>query len=151
MNYSRSGGANHVQTNLTTCSDSRTWNILVGAATRALEGAGLAPKRVPGRGRSNIWEVEENGRRMRVSIRTTKDRWFAFPPLEKGTKWKTLDDVDIVVVAAVDDPDDPRQVEVYRFDAEEVRKRFRCVLRCQDESRADGEKRFRDVAGSRRR
>ena len=105
-------------------SDSRTWNILVGAATRALEGAGLAPKRVPGRGRSNIWEVEENGRRMRVSIRTTKDRWFAFPPLEKGTKWKTLDDVDIVVVAAVDDPDDPRQVEVYRFDAEEVRKRF---------------------------
>ena len=108
--------------------DSRTWNMLVGAATCALEGAGLAPKRVPGRGRSNIWEVEENGRHKRVSIRTTKDRWFAFPPLnsalKKGAKWKTLDDVDIVVVAAVDDRDDPRNVEVYRFDAEEVRRRF---------------------------
>ena len=32
--------------------------------------------------------------------------------------------MDIVIVAAVDDPDDPRNVEVYRFDAEEVRKRF---------------------------
>ena len=87
-------------------------------------GAGFAPKRVPGRGRSNIWEVEENGRHKRVSIRTTKDRWFAFPPLNKGTKWKTLDDVAIVIVAAVDDRDDPRNVEVYRFDAEVVRKRF---------------------------
>ena len=105
-------------------SDSLTWAILVGAATRALRDAGFAPKRVPGRGRSNIWEVEENGRHKRVSIRTTKDRWFAFPPLKKGTKWKTLDDVAIVIVAAVDARDDPRNVEVYRFDAEEVRKRF---------------------------
>ena len=103
---------------------SRTWNLLVGAATLALRGAGLAPKRLPGRGRSNIWEVEESGRHKRVSIRTTKDRWFAFPPLKKGTKWKTLDDVDVVVVAAVDDRDDPRNLEVYRFDAEEVRNRF---------------------------
>ena len=103
---------------------SRTWAILVGAATRTLGDAGLAPKRVPGRGRANTWEVEENGRHKRVSIRTTKDRFFAFPPLEKGTQWKTLDDVDIVVVVAVDDRDDPRNVEVYRFDAEEVRRRF---------------------------
>ena len=102
------------------------WSMLVGAATRALRSAGLVPKRVPGRGRSNIWEVEERGRRMRVSIRTTKDRWFAFALLirKKATTWKTLDDVDIVIVAAVDDLDDPRKVEVYRFDAEEVRKRF---------------------------
>jgi len=104
--------------------DSPAWSLLVGAATRALGGAGLAPKRVPGRGRANIWEVEENGRHKRVSIRTTKDRWIAFPPLEKGTKWKTLDDVDIVVVAAVDDRDDPRNVEVHKFDAAEVRRRF---------------------------
>ena len=98
--------------------------MLVGAATLALRGAGLAPIRVPGRGRSNIWDVEESGQHKRVSIRTTKNRRFAFPPLETGTKWRTLDDVDIVVVAAVDDYDDPRNVEVYRFDAEDVRKRF---------------------------
>ena len=105
-------------------SDSRTWRILVSAATRALEGEGFAPKRVPGRGRSNIWEIEENGHQKRVSVRTTKDRWFAFPPLKKGTRWKTLDDVDVVVVAAVDDRDDPNSIEVYRFDAGEVRMRF---------------------------
>ena len=52
------------------------------------------------------------------------DRWFAFPPLKGGTKWKTLDDVDVVIVAAVDDRDDPQRIEVYRFDAVEVRKRF---------------------------
>ena len=106
-------------------SDSRTWAILVGAATRALREAGFAPKRVPGRGRSNVWEVQENGRRKRVSIRTTKNRWFAFPPREKGTKWKTLDDVALVVVAAVDDRENPQNVKVYRFDAEEVRRRFK--------------------------
>ena len=105
-------------------SDSQTWNILVGAATRALEDNGFEPERVPGRGRSNIWEIEEYGQRRRVSIRTTKNRWFAFPPLKNGTKWKTLDDVDIAIVAAVDDRDDPRNVEVYRFDATETRERF---------------------------
>ena len=52
------------------------------------------------------------------------DRWFAFPPLKGGTKWKTLDDVDVVIVAAVDDRDDPQRIEVYWFDAVEVRKRF---------------------------
>lgn len=102
----------------------QTWSLLVRAATHALEGAGLALKRVPGRGRANTWKIEENGQHKRVSIRTTRNRWIAFPPLEKGTKWKTLDDVDIVVVAAVDDGDDPRNVEVYRFDAAEVRRRF---------------------------
>jgi hypothetical protein len=105
-------------------SDSRTWNILVAAATRALKGEGFVPERVPGRGRSNVWEIEENGQRKRISIRTTKDRWFAFQPLKKGTEWKTLDDVDIVIVAAVDDRDDPNAVEIYRFDAGEVRQRF---------------------------
>ena len=79
---------------------------------------------MPGRGRSNTWEIQEDGRSKRVSIRTTKDRWFAFQPLEGGKKWKTLDDVEIVVVAAVDKRDDPHSIKVYRFDADEVRQRF---------------------------
>ena len=120
-----------------------SWAILVGAATRALEGAGFAPKRVPGRGRSNTWEVEENGRHKLVSIRTTKDRWIAFQPLKKGTKWKTLDNVAIVIVAAVDDCDDPRNVEVYRFDAEVVRKRFDASYA----ARIDAEQTVRDDFG----
>jgi hypothetical protein len=105
-------------------SDQQTWSILVRAAKRALEVQGFALTRVPGRGRSNVWKIERQGKTQRASIRTTKDRWFAFPPLKRGTKWKTLDDVDVVIVAAVNDRDDPRNVEVYLFDAAEVRRRF---------------------------
>ena len=101
-----------------------TRTVLVGAAKRALEEEGLTPSRIPGRGMSNTWRIEEDGCHKRVSIRTSRNRWFAFPPLEEGKKWKTLDDVDIVVVATVDDRDAPRDIEVYRFDASEVRKRF---------------------------
>jgi hypothetical protein len=104
--------------------DQQTWSILVSAAKRALEAQGFTLTRVPGRGRSNVWQIERHGKIQRASIRTTKDRWFAFPPLKRGTKWKTLDDVDVVIVAAVDDREDPRNVEVYLFDAAEVRRRF---------------------------
>ncbi len=98
--------------------------VLVDAAKRALTETTAELRRLPGRGRSNVWAAEESGRIKRVAIRTTQDRWFAFPPMENGTKWKTLSDVDVVVVAAVDNRDDPKHVEVYRFDAGEVRKRF---------------------------
>lgn len=99
-------------------------NILLNAAARALKEAGFAPERLPGRGLSSVWEIEEAGQRKRVAVRTTKDRWLAFPPREGGTKWKTLDDVDIVVVATLNNRNNPQNIEVYRFDAEEVRRRF---------------------------
>ena len=102
----------------------KIWTILVSAAKRALEERGLVASRLPGRGKSNVWEIEEDGRRKRVSIRTTRNRWFAFQPLSEGTQWKTLSDVEIVVVAAVDERDNPQSIEVYRFEADEVRKRF---------------------------
>ena len=105
-------------------SGSQRRNMLVEAAVRVLEEDGLAPGRLPGRGRSNSWMIEEDGQQKRVAIRTTQDRWLAFTLLDKGTKWKTLDDVDVVVVATVDIPDNPRHVEVYRFHAKEVRRRF---------------------------
>ena len=98
--------------------------ILVDAAIRTLAKPKVGLKRIPGRGKSNVWEIEEEGRVKRIAVRTTQDRWFAFPPMENGTKWKTLSDVDVVVVASVDDQHDPRRIQVYRFDADEVRKRF---------------------------
>lgn len=98
--------------------------MLVDAATRALAKTNAELKRIPGRGKSNVWEIEEGSQVKRVAVRTTQDRWFAFPPMENGTKWKTLSDVDIVIVASVDDREDPKRVEVYRFDADEVRERF---------------------------
>ena len=105
-------------------SNAQARRLLVSAAVRALEEAGLAPERLPGRGLSNMWDIEEKGKQKRAAIRTSKDRWFAFQPLEEGTAWKTLDFVDIVIVAAVDDRVAPQNIQVYRFDAQEVWHRF---------------------------
>jgi hypothetical protein len=100
------------------------WQVMVDAAKRGLEVQGYQLDRVPGRGLSNVWNIRRGGKSQTASIRTTRNRWIAFPPLAGGTKWKTLDDVDLVVVAAVDSQDHPKNVEVYVFPAMEVRKRF---------------------------
>ncbi len=104
--------------------ETQRWHLLVSAAKDALESKGYTLSRVPGRGLSNIWNVEKGGKSQVAAIRTTRDRWIAFPPLENGTKWKTLDDVDLVVVAAVDAKDNPQNIEVYVFPQADVRKRF---------------------------
>jgi len=103
------------------------WRLLCEAAKRAMEAGGYELARVPGRGLSNVWLFERNGKRGSASIRTSRDRWFAFPPLKGGAKWKTLDDVDVVIVAAVDKADNPEKVEVYIFEADVVRKHFRAA------------------------
>lgn len=100
------------------------WHTMVGAAKRGAEAQGYALARVPGRGLSNIWTITKNGKSQKAAIRTTRDRWFAFPPLADGTKWKTLSEVETVIVAAVDSRDEPENVEVYIFPADEVRSRF---------------------------
>lgn len=104
--------------------DTSEWQFLVDAAKRGLEGEGYSLTRVPGRGLSNIWTIERDGKTQSASIRTTRNRWIAFPPLSGGTRWKTLDDVDLVVVASVDSQDKPGNVEIYIFPAAEVRARF---------------------------
>jgi hypothetical protein len=104
--------------------DTSDWQVMVDAAKRGLEDQGYRLTRVPGRGLSNVWNVERNGKTQTASIRTTRNRWIAFPPLAGGTKWKTLDDVDLVVVAAVDSHENPVNVEIYIFQASDVRKRF---------------------------
>lgn len=103
---------------------SETWGILAGAATKGLREQGYNLRRLPGRGRSNVYEAELDGQKSRVSVRTTKDRYFAFPPIKDGTKWKTLDEADLVVVATTNSRHNPQKVEVYLFDAAEVRERF---------------------------
>lgn len=105
-------------------SETVKWRLLVDAAKAAVTAQGFSLSRVPGRGLSNIWNITKDGKTRVASIRTTRDRWIAFPPLHGGAKWKTLDDVQTVIVAAVDSKDDPENVEVYIFPADEVRKRF---------------------------
>lgn len=98
--------------------------IMVGAAITALEEQGYSLKRRPGRGLTAVYDATKGKETKVLSIRTTRDRWFAFPSLKKATAWKTLDDSDLVSVAAVDDVENPQAVNVYLFPADEVRKRF---------------------------
>jgi hypothetical protein len=102
----------------------RIWRALVHAGKKGAAEVGYTLDRVPGRGLSNVWNLQKGGKTEVASIRTTRDRFIAFPPLEGGKKWKTLDDVDLVIVATTDSKKEPKNVEVYIFPASEVRKRF---------------------------
>jgi hypothetical protein len=71
-----------------------------------------------------MWTVTRDGETRKASIRTSRDRWIVFQPLKKGTAWKTLGEVDLVIVSVVDNKEDPQNVEVYIFPANKVRSRF---------------------------
>lgn len=105
-------------------SETQRWHLMGNAAKRAAEEAGYQLTKMPGKGLSQVYAVKKEGVTKLACIRTTRDRWIAFPPLEGGTKWKTLDGVELVIVATVDRKDDPQNVEVYIFPADDVRKRF---------------------------
>lgn len=115
-------------------SDTEAWAVLNLAIKKAAEGQGYALERYPGRGRSNVWDVSKGGRSRKASFRTTRDGWIAYPPLDKGTRFRTLNDVEVVFAAAVDDPDDPQRIVVYEFPADIVRERFRASYNARIEA-----------------
>ena len=121
-------------------SETVRWHLLVNAAKKAADAQGYSMERVPGRGLSNIWNVTKDGETKVASIRTTRDRWIAFPPLEGGTKWKTLDDVDTVIVATVDSKEEPENIEVYIFPSDDVRKRFDAAYAARQKKWAVGQR-----------
>jgi hypothetical protein len=101
------------------------WQVLVAAAKRAMSERGYKLTREPGRGLSNMYAAENDGKKFRAAIRTTRDRWIAFQPVVGGAGFKTLAEVDLVVVAAVDSYESPKNVEIYLLPADEVRRSFR--------------------------
>ena len=104
--------------------ETASWRLMVAGALAGATQQGYTLKRQPGRGLSNTYEITKDNVTKVASLRTTRDRWIAFPPLEGGARWKTLDAADVVLVSAVDDPQNPQRVDVYLFPADEVRKRF---------------------------
>ncbi len=104
--------------------ETASWRLMVSAAVEGAKRSGYSLERQPGRGLSNTWALTKDGVTKVASVRTTRDRYIAFPPLEKGKRWKTLDDVELVLVSAVDDPKNPQNVDVYLFPANVVRERF---------------------------
>lgn len=102
---------------------SQQGRTIIAAAKRGAEQAGYTVHRARNTAGAQIVELEKDGKRQRAAIRTTKDRWIAFVPLGGGT-WKTLDDVDVVLVAALADREDGSEIDVHLFPADDVRRRF---------------------------
>ena len=112
---------------------SERWNRLVEAAKRAVREEGYEVVRLPGRGLSNMFKITKGGKTELAAIRTSQDRWFAFNPNEKDG-WKTLDEVEHVVVAAVDVPGDAQKIIVHLLPAADVRKRFTAALKARQDA-----------------
>lgn len=53
-----------------------------------------------GRGPNQRFVLKRGSETITAALRTTRDNWIAFPPLEDGT-WGTLSDVDAVLVSAL--------------------------------------------------
>lgn len=98
--------------------------LLIAAARRALDEAGYLLERSPGRGRASNWAGTKDGRAVKLTIRTSRDRWVAFQPLNGGKAFRTLDDVDLVCVAALDRKEDPQFIEVFILPAKDIRPSF---------------------------
>lgn len=97
---------------------------LVNAALATLERQGWAVAKVRGGGKGRIRKITKGGKSRLAVIRTTQDRYLAFPRNEEDSGWITLSEVDVVVAASVDDPTDPKFALVHIFDASEMRDRF---------------------------
>jgi hypothetical protein len=97
---------------------------LFGAAISALEKDDWKVERVAGSGKSSVRRITRGAVSKVVSIRTTQDRSIAFPRIEGDKSWRTLDEVDAVVAASVDDKEDPHFANIHLLPGDEMRDRF---------------------------
>ena len=73
---------------------------------------------------TSVRRITKNGESKLITIRTSQDKWIAFPRTDDDTKWVTLCDVEVVVAVVVDDTENPRSAQVHMIDANEMRDRF---------------------------
>ncbi|MCA1527859.1 hypothetical protein [Bradyrhizobium yuanmingense] len=99
-------------------------NALFSAAITALEQDGWKVERVAGSGKSSVRRITKGTVSKTISIRTTQDRSIAFPRTAGDKGWRTLDEVDAVVAAAVDDRWNPKFANIHLLDGDEMRDRF---------------------------
>ena len=59
--------------------NSQAWQVSVGAATKALTETGYQLTKLPGRGRSNVYEATKDEKTIRISIRTTNQSCLRTP------------------------------------------------------------------------
>jgi hypothetical protein len=89
-----------------------------------LESEGWKVERVERSGKPSLRRITKDGRSLLATIRTTQDRWIAFPRNPDDTGWGTLSEVDVVVAVSVDDADNPRFAWVHLLDGDEMRDRY---------------------------
>jgi hypothetical protein len=99
-------------------------NGLFAAAVETLEKEGYKVERIARIGKSSVRRITMNGVSKIVSIRTSQDKWIAFPRNEKNDGWGTLEGVDMVVAASVDDQHNPRFANIHLIPGDEMRTRF---------------------------
>lgn len=93
-------------------------------AVKALEDDGWKVSRVLRGGKASLRLITKGGKSHKVSIRTSQDTWIAFPRKSDGKGWVTLDDVDYVIAASVDDRHNPTQARVHMVPGDDARARF---------------------------
>ena len=91
---------------------------------RVLEEKGWRVERVSGSGKSSVRRIVKGSERKVVSIRTSQDRWIAFPRNKTDQGWVTLSEVDAVVAVSVDDQEEPQFALVHVIEGDEMRDRF---------------------------
>ncbi|MEH6697278.1 MAG: hypothetical protein V7672_01125 [Brevundimonas sp.] len=90
-------------------------------AIKSLEREGWVVSRIPKAGKASLRQISRNGERKTVSIRTSQDTWIAFPRAAGDDNWVTLDVVDYVVAASVNDKHDPTEARVHMIPGEVAR------------------------------
>ena len=98
--------------------------FLFEAAVKTLIDNGWAVERIPRSGKGSVRRIKNGNETKTVSIKTSQDTWVSFLRNDADTGWATLADVDLVVVASLDDRERPRFANVHFIDGDEMRERF---------------------------
>lgn len=94
-------------------------------AIQTLEKEGWTVSRVPRGGKASLRLITRGKDTHKVSIRTSQDTWIAFPRDRSGKDgWVTLDDVDFVIAASVNDKVNPTEARIHMIPGDEARDRF---------------------------
>lgn len=101
-----------------------TRKALFAFAEETLKKQGWTVSRVPRGGKASLRLITKGDKSHKVSIRTSQDTWIAFPRKTGSEGWVTLDDVDYVIAASVNDRHSPTEARVHMIPGDEVRARF---------------------------
>lgn len=101
----------------------RIRQALIAGAIDALARDGWKVSRDKGGLRGRVRRITKDRKTLLAAIRTSQDGWIAFPRNATDSRWVTLEDVDVVVAAAIN-PERPEVGLVHLFDSKELRERF---------------------------